>query len=270
MRRPNLLAHDLVTASVSHTRALRIEAGTALLATGLGVALGLAALTAARVIDTLGLASALAIYGGIAALIWRGLPAHEHRRFGAANRITLVRAGFSAILAGLGVESLFGDLALTGDTAASWRWGLAAAIIAALGLDGADGWAARRQRLASAFGARFDMEVDALLVLALSVIVWRRGTAGSFVLIAGLLRYVFLVAGRIWPVLAAPLPPSFWRKAICVFMVVALAMALVTAISREIDQIFVTLGVIGIVLSFGTDTIWLILHREQKRAKGHL
>ena len=37
-----------------------------------------------------------------------------------------------------------------------------------LALDGLDGWAARRQGLVSAFGARFDMEVDALLILALA------------------------------------------------------------------------------------------------------
>jgi multidrug efflux pump subunit AcrA (membrane-fusion protein) len=37
-------------------------------------------------------------------------------------------------------------------------------------LDGVDGWLARRHEIASRFGARFDMEVDALLILALSVL----------------------------------------------------------------------------------------------------
>ena len=39
----------------------------------------------------------------------------------------------------------------------------------ALALDGVDGWVARRTRTVSALGARFDMEVDAFLVLMLSV-----------------------------------------------------------------------------------------------------
>ena len=41
----------------------------------------------------------------------------------------------------------------------------------ALALDPADGWLARRTGTASALGARFDGEVDAFLILALSVYV---------------------------------------------------------------------------------------------------
>ena len=40
-------------------------------------------------------------------------------------------------------------------------------------LDGVDGWLARRSGIASAFGARFDMEIDALLILVLAVLAWR-------------------------------------------------------------------------------------------------
>ena len=43
--------------------------------------------------------------------------------------------------------------------------------IAVTVLDGADGWLARRSGVSSAFGARFDGEVDAFLILALSVAV---------------------------------------------------------------------------------------------------
>ena len=43
----------------------------------------------------------------------------------------------------------------------------------ALALDGVDGWWARRTGTCSAFGARFDMEVDAFLILVLSVYVAR-------------------------------------------------------------------------------------------------
>ena len=62
-------------------------------------------------------------------------------------------------------------------------------------LDGVDGWLARRDQTASRFGARFDMEIDALLILALSVLAWRHDKAGEWVVISGLLRYVFVAAG---------------------------------------------------------------------------
>ena len=51
--------------------------------------------------------------------------------------------------------------------------------VPALILDAVDGWLARRTRTATELGARFDMEVDAFLILALSVFVSRAaGRAG--------------------------------------------------------------------------------------------
>ena len=62
-------------------------------------------------------------------------------------------------------------------------------------LDGMDGWLARRSTLASAFGARFDMETDALLIMVLSALAWRWDRAGAWVLACGLMRYGFVAAG---------------------------------------------------------------------------
>ena len=45
-------------------------------------------------------------------------------------------------------------------------------------LDGVDGWLARAIALASDFGARFDMETDALFILVLAVLAWQFGKAG--------------------------------------------------------------------------------------------
>src|SRR5439155_607224 len=75
---------------------------------------------------------------------------------------------------------------------------VAASTIATV-LDGADGWLARRTRMESAFGARFDTEVDALLIQVLAVLAWRWGKAGPWVLVSGLLRYLFLLSGWLWP-----------------------------------------------------------------------
>ena len=73
-----------------------------------------------------------------------------------------------------------------------------------LALDGLDGRAARGQGLASAFGARFDMEVDALVILALAAIAAGLGKAGPWVLALGLVRYGFVVAGWLAPMARAP------------------------------------------------------------------
>ena len=57
--------------------------------------------------------------------------------------------------------------------------------------------------MTSAFGARFDMEVDALLIQVLAVLAWQWDKAGPWVLMSGLLRYVFVAAGWVLAVDAA-------------------------------------------------------------------
>ncbi|NED04634.1 CDP-alcohol phosphatidyltransferase family protein, partial [Streptomyces sp. SID6648] len=76
----------------------------------------------------------------------------------------------------------------------------------ALVLDGVDGRVARRTGTCTPLGARFDMEVDAFLILVLSVYV--STDLGPWVLLIGAMRYVFVAAARVWPWLTAPLPPS--------------------------------------------------------------
>ena len=86
-------------------------------------------------------------------------------------------------------------------------WAGAAAGGASSAGDAADGALARRQGLASAFGARFDMETDAAFTLVLSALVWQAGQAGAWVLASGLMRYAFVGAAIALPWLAGPLPP---------------------------------------------------------------
>ena len=82
----------------------------------------------------------------------------------------------------------------------------------ATALDGLDGWIARRSKMASPFGARFDVEVDALLIQALAILVWRYDKAGAWVLMSGLLRYLFVIAGWLLPWMSAPLAPTIRSK----------------------------------------------------------
>ena len=116
-------------------------------------------------------------------------------------------------------------------------------------LDGADGWLARRQQIASDFGARFDMEIDALLILVLAILVSRFEKAGAWVIVSGLLRYIFAGAGRYWPWLAAPLPPSRRRQAICVVQIVALTCALLPAVKPPLSKMFAAVALVSLVYS---------------------
>ncbi|MEE4298051.1 MAG: CDP-alcohol phosphatidyltransferase family protein, partial [Pseudomonadales bacterium] len=80
---------------------------------------------------------------------------YPHATLGLCNGVTLVRLGLSSAL----IAPLFADAS---------GWALIAVALTALALDGLDGWLARREDRVSAFGARFDMEVDAALGLVLA------------------------------------------------------------------------------------------------------
>ncbi|PYR47231.1 MAG: hypothetical protein DMF89_19515 [Acidobacteria bacterium] len=98
-------------------------------------------------------------------------------------------------------------------------------------LDGVDGWVARRTRTASAFGERFDLETDAALILVLAILAWQYGKAGPWVLLSGLLRYLFVAAGWLWPWMGAPLASSLRGKTVCVVQIVALIVAIAPPIT---------------------------------------
>ena len=72
---------------------------------------------------------------------------------------------------------------------------------AALVLDSVDGRVARRTASTTAVGARFDMEVDAFLILVLSAYVVQ--SVGLWVLTIGAARYAFVAAGWLLPWFAA-------------------------------------------------------------------
>ncbi|MEV0472509.1 CDP-alcohol phosphatidyltransferase family protein, partial [Streptomyces prunicolor] len=105
-----------------------------------------------------GLAFAIATW----AVLSKALHRSRTRSFGPANRVTLGRA----ILVG-GVTALVAD-SFESSPPVTLLVGLTAV---ALILDGVDGKVARRTNTSTALGARFDMEVDAFLILVLSVYV---------------------------------------------------------------------------------------------------
>ena len=211
-----------------------------------------AALSLARWLDDGRLvvrAASFAVAGG-AVLLW--LAARELRvpTFGAANAVTLARAALAVLLAALGGAAATPTL--------GWLLvGLGGAVVA---LDGADGALARRRREASAFGARFDMETDALLILVLAALVWQHGKAGAWILTAGLARYLFVAASYAWPWLGAPLPPSRRRQAVCVVQIVSLLGALLPVVAPPASAAVALAGLVTLLGSFAVDVRWLVRH----------
>jgi phosphatidylglycerophosphate synthase len=172
---------------------------------------------------------------------------HPFTRFGAANHMTLIRAGLVALVAGLIGEPAVAPVAAV-------AVGVAAAVEI---FDGVDGWLARRDGLASAFGARFDMEVDALLIMVLAILAWQHGQAGAWVLLSGLLRYGFVVAGWLAPWIARPLPPSRRRQAICVVQIVGLGAVVSPLMPASVATPVAAAALAVLTASFLMDIVWL-------------
>lgn len=193
------------------------------------------------------LAKAAAVLTGIMTIVVARRAHHPFPRFGPANATTTVRAVLVALTAGFVGEPVTAP---------------AAALIVGLGsgaavLDGVDGWLARRTKMVSVFGARFDMEIDALLIQVLAILVWQHGKAGAWILVSGLLRYVFVAAGWVLPWMRSPLPGSFRGKAVCAAQIVALLLALSPFVEPPVSVAVAAAGLGVLSYSFLVDTIWL-------------
>ena len=193
---------------------------------------------------------AYAVLGGVVAL---AASARLGRApFGLANQVTLLRAG---------LVCLIGGALLASGQAPLMSWSLAGLIATALALDAVDGWLARRLCLATAFGARFDVEVDALLLLILTVLVWQADRVDGWVLAIGLLRYGFVVAGQLAPRLRAPLPPSRRRKVVAAQQGVTLLLCLLPPVAGWLASAAAAAALICLTLSFAVDVLGLARRR---------
>jgi phosphatidylglycerophosphate synthase len=120
-------------------------------------------------------------------------------------------------------------------------------------LDGVDGWLARRSRMASAFGARFDMETDAALVMAMSILIWQYGKAGVWALIGGMMRYLFVIAGWWLPWMARRLSPTRRARIITVCYTVGLSVGLAPFVHAPLSAVVVGLSTALLAWSFAID-----------------
>jgi phosphatidylglycerophosphate synthase len=163
-----------------------------------------------------------------------------------ADWITLTRAILAAGVAGLVADSFSQPLPITA---------LITLSIIALVLDAVDGQVARRTGTATPLGARLDGEVDAFLILLLSIAVSQ--TYGAWVLAIGAARYAFLLAGWLIPWLAAPLPPRYWRKFVAAVQGIVLTVAVSGQLNRLVGMVVVAAALLLLAESFGRDVIWL-------------
>ncbi|QXJ20603.1 CDP-alcohol phosphatidyltransferase family protein [Actinomadura graeca] len=180
----------------------------------------------------------------------------RRRALGPADHVTLARV----VLAGAVTALVAAHLARGGGPVAVLV-GIAAA---ALVLDGVDGRVARRTGTVSELGARFDMEVDAFLILVLSAQV--AASAGAWVLAIGAMRYVFAAAAWAAPWLRASLPPSLARKAVAVVQGVVLVVAAAGVVPHARLLVAAALGLL--TWSFGRDVLWLAARRRALAGAG--
>ena len=217
-----------------------------LLIAGLAIAVGLSGFGLSPTAWAVGVTCGLITNAGLA----RGLSYDRADRLGPADWVTLARATLAAVVAALVVES-FGEpvpVALLVSLAA-----------VALALDAVDGWVARRTWTTATLGARFDGEVDAFLILVLSVYVAR--SAGAWVLAIGLARYAFLAAEWSLPWMRAQLPPRFWRKTVAATEGIVLTIAASNLLPRTATQALLVVALALLAESFGRDAWWLWRNR---------
>jgi phosphatidylglycerophosphate synthase len=167
----------------------------------------------------------------------------------------MVRAVLVGCVAALTAESLRGPIAVGPFLAIT---------TVALVLDAVDGQVARRTGTVSRLGALFDQEIDAFLLLVLSVYVAE--SLGVWVLAIGLMRYAFMAAGRLLPWLRGPLPPSLWGKTVAAIQGIVLLVAAAGVLSRPLTFAVVVISLGILVQSFSHSVVFLWQRRSTAAA----
>lgn len=189
--------------------------------------------------------------------ITRGL-ARYAAAIGPADLVTWTRVTLACAVAALVADGF-------------WRERDVRALVAlaaiALALDAIDGPVARLTRTASPFGARFDGEADAFLILVLSIDVAR--AEGTWVLAIGAARYLFALAGWPLPWMRAELPPRYWRKVVAATQGIVLVVAAADIAADPVTRVGLLLAAILLGESFGRDVVWLARRRGSRAEVDH-
>lgn len=198
--------------------------------------------SAAAMLLGLDLHRGLALYGLLLLLTFHRFARAGGVRFGPANTLTLLRLTLVLLL-------LLAALGGRGPPS----WPMSAIASAALLLDALDGRVARRFCCASRFGARFDIEADTAFLFTVALLLLLAGRAGPWVLAAGLMRPLFLLAGRLHPPLARELPPSERRRLVCGLAACLLTLALLPPLSPAAAAFLAATATLALAGSFARD-----------------
>jgi hypothetical protein len=89
------------------------------------------------------------------------------------------------------------------------------------------------------------------------VLVWHFGKAGAWILLAGLIRYVFVAAAQALAWMRRPLPPSRRRQTVCVLQVIVLMTCLSPLFGPPLSSAIGLAGLLLLGWSFAVDIAWL-------------
>jgi phosphatidylglycerophosphate synthase len=198
-----------------------------------------------------GIACGVFLYAALVRCLVRDAAQHGVDVLGPADRVTLTRATLVGGVAALTADS-FGR-----PTPVAM---LVALTVVALVLDAVDGWVARHTESASPLGARFDMEVDAFLILVLSVYVAH--STGAWVLAIGAARYAFVAGGWLLPWMRESIPPRYWCKVVAALQGIVLTFALADVLPRFWTDAALAASLALLTESFGREVWWLWRHKR--------
>ena len=220
------------------------------------------------VAPVVGYAVAVACAGGGWVLLAQALSRHGRPGLGPADQVTVTRGTLSCVVAAITTTSVVATAA-EGAPAAVVGSPLVVLAAVALGLDAVDGWVARHTHTVTLLGARLDMEVDAFLILVLSIAAAQ--LLGWWVLAIGLFRYALGAATRVAPWLGGSVPPSYWRKAVAALQGIVLTLACTEALPRQTLSGVVVAALVLLAWSFGTQVaqLWQARVALATRPVGH-
>lgn len=225
-------------------------------AAGLAVQVVLLAVLAATVgLTTAGWVAGLAYGVVLCGVLGLGLRRAGMSALGPANRVTFARALMVGGVTAMVVSAVQRPAHLVA---------LVTLIGVALSLDGVDGQVARRTGSSTPLGARFDMEIDAFLILVMSVFI--AGTFGWWTIAIGAYRYLFVAASWAYPWLTVALPPKFSRKVVAAAQGLVLVVATAHLLPYPVALLAVLAALGSLTWSFGRDVGWLWRTELARRA----
>ena len=139
-----------------------------------------------------------------------------------------------------------------------WRWSSRTLL-----LDAVDGPVARRTGTVTEAGGRLDMQVDAGVLVVLSVAA--APVVGMWVLLIGALRYLFVAASWLRPSLRRPLPRSPFRRVVAGLQGAVLAFAIAPVVPVDVARAALLLALGLLVASFAHQ---VVLQERQEAGLG--